>query len=388
MFFMQTIRMCFKNIVSNKLRSFLTMLGIIIGISSVIILVGFTKGTSDDISSSLNNLGANVITVNVLNDTSDSSYVLEYSEVNEVDFDFSKEVLMTNQSRTFARKDKNSGMFTVVGSTENFLDVYEFGLYKGRSMSVLDVDNSSKIVILGYDTAITLFGNNDAVGEKILIGSNYYTVVGVLADNSSSDSDYDNTIIMPITTFSDLTENNTIGTMYFVTEEEKPNIPMMENIINRSLQSYILSDYLEVVSKDAVADTVSEVDEMTTILISLIGLISLFVSGIGVMNIMIVSVTERTREIGVRKAIGASSFDILKQFLIEAILLTTLGGVLGISIAYIFSFISDFMGISFILDSTIVIISLTFSVLIGMIFGIVPAIRASKLRPIEALKYE
>lgn len=388
MFFMQTIRMCFKNIVSNKLRSFLTMLGIIIGISSVIILVGFTKGTSDDISSSLNNLGANVITVNVLNDTSDSSYVLEYSEVNEVDFDFSKEVLMTNQSRTFARKDKNSGMFTVVGSTENFLDVYEFGLYKGRAMSVLDVDNSSKIVILGYDTAITLFGNNDAVGEKILIGSNYYTVVGVLADNSSSDSDYDNTIIMPITTFSDLTENNTIGTMYFVTEEEKPNIPMMENIINRSLQSYILSDYLEVVSKDAVADTVSEVDEMTTILISLIGLISLFVSGIGVMNIMIVSVTERTREIGVRKAIGASSFDILKQFLIEAILLTTLGGVLGISIAYIFSFISDFMGISFILDSTIVIISLTFSVLIGMIFGIVPAIRASKLRPIEALKYE
>lgn len=388
MFFMQTIRMCFKNILSNKLRSFLTMLGIIIGISSVIILVGFTKGTSDDINSSLNSLGANVITVNVLNDSSDSSYTLEYSEVKDLNYQFAKEVVLVNQSRTFARKDKNSGMFTVVGTTTNFLDVNDFSLSDGRNMAVLDLDNSSNIAILGYDTATTLFGNDDAVGEKILLGSNYYTVIGVLGDNSSSDSDYDSSIILPLTSFASLTEDTTVGTMYFVTNEENPNTTMIERMINMSLGSYISSDYLEVVTKDSVASTVSEVDEMTTILITLIGIISLFVSGIGVMNIMIVSVSERTREIGVRKAIGACDFDILKQFLIEAILLTTFGGLLGISIAYLFNIMSEFIGISFIIDSQIVIISLGFSVLIGIIFGIIPALRASKLKPIDALKYE
>lgn len=388
MFFMQTIRMCFKNILSNKLRSFLTMLGIIIGISSVIILVGFTKGTSDDINSSLNSLGANVITVNVLNDSSDSSYTLEYSEVKDLNYQFAKEVVLVNQSRTFARKDKNSGMFTVVGTTTNFLDVNDFSLSDGRNMAVLDLDNSSNIAILGYDTATTLFGNDYAVGEKILLGSNYYTVIGVLGDNSSSDSDYDSSIILPLTSFASLTEDTTVGTMYFVTNEENPNTTMIERMINMSLGSYISSDYLEVVTKDSVASTVSEVDEMTTILITLIGIISLFVSGIGVMNIMIVSVSERTREIGVRKAIGACDFDILKQFLIEAILLTTFGGLLGISIAYLFNIMSEFIGISFIIDSQIVIISLGFSVLIGIIFGIIPALRASKLKPIDALKYE
>lgn len=385
MFFLQTIKMCFKNILSNKLRSFLTMLGIIIGISSVIILVGFTKGTSDDINSSLNNLGANVITVSVYNDSDDS---LDYKEVKDMSFQFAKDVLMVNQSRTFAKKDKNSGMFTLVGATNNLLEVNDFSLTDGRDVAVLDLDQSANVAILGYDAATTLFENNTAVGEKILLGSNYYTVIGVLAEGSSSDSDYDSSVIVPITSFANLTDDTTVGTLYFVTNEENPNTTMIERMIDMSLGSYISSDNLEVVTKDTVASTVSEVDGMTTILISLIGIISLFVSGIGVMNIMIVSVSERTREIGVRKAIGACDFDILKQFLIEAILITSFGGLIGISIAYLFSFISDYIGVSFIIDSEIVMIAFIFSVLIGIIFGIIPAVRASKLKPIDALKYE
>lgn len=176
--------------------------------------------------------------------------------------------------------------------------------------------------------------------------------------------------------------------MYFVGDEELNDTSMMERMVISQLSSLISSDNIEAVTQDTVSSTVNNIDSMTTILIALIGAISLIVSGIGVMNIMIVSVYERTREIGVRKAIGATDFDILKQFLIEAILLTTFGGILGVLVGLLFNFVSKFIGVSFVVNLEVVMISLIFSILIGIIFGIIPAIRASKLKPIEALKYE
>ena len=154
------------------------------------------------------------------------------------------------------------------------------------------------------------------------------------------------------------------------------------------LGKIISTDNIEVVTQDTISSTVSEIDTMTSLLIGLVGAISLIVSGIGVMNIMIVSVSERTREIGVRKAIGATDADILKQFLIEAILLTSFGGIISVIIGYLFKLISKWIGLSFVISNSVVIISLGFSVLIGIIFGIIPAIRASKLKPIDALKHE
>lgn len=385
MFLFQTIRMCLKNVFANKLRSFLTMLGIIIGISSVIILVGFTQGTSDDISSSLNGLGANVITVSIYND---DTTTLNYDDIKDLTTSFASDILMVNQSRGNVKYSSTSANYTVVGTTSNFLNVNKFSLSDGRMISTLDIDNASNVAIIGADSASNLFGTTNPIGEKLRIGTSYYTVIGVLSSGSSSDSDYNSSIIVPITTYGKVMDDSTVSTMYFVTTDENPDTTMMEKRILNSLSSYITSENIEVVTKDSVSDTISEVDEMTTLLISLIGAISLIVSGIGVMNIMIVSVSERTREIGVRKAIGASSFDILKQFLIEAVILTTFGGVLGISAGYGFSLIAGYMGISFSVNSSIVLISLAFSASIGIIFGIIPAIRAARLKPIDALKHE
>lgn len=385
MFLGQTIKMCLKNVLSNRLRSFLTMLGIIIGISSVIILVGFAQGTSDDISTSLKDLGANVLTVNIYNED-DSK--LKYKDVKDKEFNFVNDVLMTNQSRVMAKKDSSSGSYTFICATSNLLKVNKLGLSSGRNIADLDIDNSSNVAIIGNDVASDLFEGSDPIGEKIFLNSKYYTVIGVLSSGSSSNTDYNSSIITPITSYAKTTSDDTVSTMYFVGDEDLKDTSMMERMVTSQLSSLISSDNIEVVTQDTVSSTVNDIDSMTTILIALIGAISLIVSGIGVMNIMIVSVYERTREIGVRKAIGATDFDILKQFLIEAILLTTFGGILGVLVGLLFNFVSKFIGVSFVVNLEVVMLSLIFSILIGIIFGIIPAIRASKLKPIEALKYE
>lgn len=385
MFFGQTIRMCLKNVVSNKLRSFLTMLGIIIGISSVIILVGFTQGTSEDINSSLKNLGANVLTVNIYSDDDES---LSYSDIKDKEYNFVEKVLPVSQSRATVKANSTTGTYTFLGTTADYLEVQKLTLSDGRNLADLDVENLGNVAIIGSEVASDLFENSNPIGEKVLLNSKYYTVVGVLNSGGSSDSDNDSMVIVPITSYAKTKGEDSISTLYFVADEDIQNMTMMERMINSQLGSLISTDNIEFVTQDTISSTVSEIDTMTTLLIGLIGVISLVVSGIGVMNIMIVSVSERTREIGVRKAIGATDFDILKQFLIEAMLLTTFGGILGVLFGYIFKFISNIFGLSFIVNPTIVLISLVFSVLIGITFGIIPAMRASKLKPIDALKSE
>ena len=385
MFFGQTIRMCFKNIVSNKLRSFLTMLGIIIGISSVIVLVGFTQGTSEDINSSLKDLGANVLTVNVYSDSDES---LSYNDIKDKEFNFVEKVLPVSSSRTSAKVSSNSGTYTFVGTTIDYLSVQKLTLSEGRNLADLDIENASNVAVIGSDVASDLFSNSNPIGEKILLNSKYYTVVGVMNSGGSSDSDNDSMVIVPITSYAKTKSDDSISTLYFVANEDIENTSMIERMINSQLGSIISTDNIEIVTQDSVSSTVSEIDTMTTLLIGLIGVISLIVSGIGVMNIMIVSVSERTREIGVRKAIGATDLDILKQFLIEAILLTTFGGILGVLLGYLFKVIASAFNLSFVINTNIVLISLVFSVLIGVTFGIIPAMRASKLKPIDALKSE
>ena len=385
MFLGQTIKMCFKNIISNKLRSFLTMLGIIIGISSVIILVGFTQGASEDISSSLQDLGANVLTVNIYNDDSES---LNYKDLKDEQFNFVEDVVMTNSSRVNAKANDTSSTYTFMGVTPNYLEVQKLSISQGRNIADLDIDKSSNVALIGSDVAQTLFSNSNPVGEKILLNSSYYTVVGVLGSGSSSSTDTDSSVIVPITSYAKTCGDDTVSTIYFVGSEDIKNTSMIERMATNQLGKIISTDNIEVVTQETIASTVSEVDTMTQLLIILVGAISLIVSGIGVMNIMIVSVAERTREIGVRKAIGATDFDVLKQFLIEAILLTTFGGILGVVFGLLFKLVSKGIGISFIINFKVVFIALLFSVLIGIIFGIIPAVRASKLRPIEALKYE
>ncbi len=385
MYFGQTIKMCIKNVLANRLRSFLTMLGIIIGISSVIILVGFTQGTSEEINSSLQNLGANVLTVNIYNDEDEN---LTYRDIKDKEFNFVEDTVLSNQSRTTAKANDISSSYSFIGATQNYLEVNKVSLADGRNIADLDLENSSKVALIGSEVASTLFTGSNPVGEKVLLNNNYYTVVGVLASGSSTSSDIDSSIIAPITSYAKTSGNDNISTIYFVGDEEVDNTRMIESMAMATLGTMISQDNIEVVTQDMLSSTVSDVDTMTQLLIGLIGAVALIVSGIGVMNIMIVSVSERTREIGVRKAIGATDMDILKQFLIEAILLTTFGGVIGVLIGFLFNFVAKSLDISFVINLQVVGISLLFSVLIGIIFGIIPAMRASKLKPIDALKYE
>ncbi len=188
------------------------MLGIIIGISSVFVLVGFTQGTSEDISSSLQNLGANVLTVNIYNSDSEN---LTYKDLKDEEFNFVEDVVMVNSTRTNAKANDTSSTYTFIGTTSNYLDVQKISISQGRNIADLDIENSSNVALIGSTVAQNLFSSDlNAVGEKILLNSSYYTVVGVLGSGSSSSTDTDSAVIVPITSYAKTSGDDNVSTIY------------------------------------------------------------------------------------------------------------------------------------------------------------------------------
>lgn len=380
------IKMALKNIKSNKLRSSLTMLGLIIGIASVIVLVGIGTGATTTVTDSVQSLGTDILTVNI--NSEDSS--LEYSQMEEiVALDNVQDVApYKNISATASRGDTTSSRANILATNDNYLDITNTDLAEGRRISLIDIENSTKVCILGSDIASTLFGLVEPVGQKIKLDGDNYTVIGVLTEQGSSmGTDLDSIILIPITTAKYFDEDTSINNLYAKVENEDiidKTSKVIGNYLRETLQ--ISSDYYSVTTQSSMLDAMDDISSTLTLLLGGIASISLIVGGIGVMNVMLVSVTERTKEIGIRKSLGAKKTDILFQFLIESLVLSILGGMIGVGLGLVIGNVVENFGYTFNASMSIIAISFSSSAIIGLIFGIFPAYRAACLKPIDALR--
>lgn len=386
--FLNILKVSIKNINGNKLRTILTMLGLIIGIASVIILVGIGSGTSSQVTSQVQSLGADVLTLNI--SSTDTS--LDYDQIDEIKNlqNIESAAPYKTVSSTVTRGDNSSGRASIIATTNEYMNVMNLTISDGRLLSTIDINNNSKVCLIGSDIAETLFEEDTVVGNKIKIDGDNYTVIGVLtATGSSMGNDVDEMVIIPFTTAKYLGADTTVNSMYIKVNDENQienATTSIENYISTTLG--LTTDDFSVSSQDSMLSTMDEVNNSLSVMLGGIASISLIVAGIGVMNVMLVSVTERTKEIGIRKALGAKRSDILVQFLIEALLLCVIGGIIGIILGISVGNLLGQMGYNFTAETWIILIAFFSSVIIGLVFGIFPAYKASKLNPIDALHTE
>lgn len=345
----------------------------------------YGNGTSKQVSSQVQSLGANILTLSI--QSSDTS--LEYSQINELLnlSNIESVAPYKSVSGTVSRENTTSSRASIIATTPDYMDVLNLTISSGRLLSEIDLENYSKVCLLGTDIAQTLFSLSNPVGQSIKIDGDNYTVIGVLtAVGSSMGSNVDDIIMIPFTTAKYLGSDTSINSLYIKVSDGN-KIDMATTLIENYIQSTlgITSDDFSVSSQDSMLDTMDNINDTLSLLLGGIASISLIVGGIGVMNVMLVSVTERTKEIGIRKALGAKRIDILMQFLIEALVLCLLGGVIGVVAGLGIGVTLGKMGYTFSPSTEIVVIAFLSSALIGTIFGIFPANKASKLNPIDAL---
>lgn len=386
---LEVIKVAFSNILSNKLRSGLTMLGLIIGVASVIILVGIGNGATSQVQSQVQSLGTDILTATVT--STDTSF--EYDQIDDMLNLNNVEAVApykTISSTSVSRGTTSTSKSSIIATNDSYLNVTNITIEKGRTLSSIDIENKSKICIIGYTMAETLFGVTDPIGETIKINGDNYTVIGVLTQQGTSmGTNVDNEIIVPITVAKYLGSDTTINNLYVKVSNENyidSTITTIENYIRDTLE--ISSSYYSVSSQDSMLSTMENINNTLSLLLGGIASISLIVGGIGVMNVMLVSVSERTKEIGIRKSLGAKRGDILLQFLIESLVLSLIGGIIGIILGLVIGNIVNSLGYTFTGDAGTILLSFSSSAAIGLIFGIFPSYRAAKLNPIEALRTE
>lgn len=387
-------KMSMKSILGNKGRSALTMLGIIIGVASVIIITSIGSSATSSVTDTLSSMGTKLITVSMSRGGFGSS-------TRKIDVKDMQEFLDENPELVSAMSPSITNMAILKHGNENtvtsvsaydstYTDINEQDIMWGRYISEYDVTNRAYTCVVGTYIVQEYFGGVNPVGESIKLNGRKFKIVGVFEekDDSTEDSS-DNAITIPYTTAMRFFQNKNVSTYYFsaTTEESVTDATSaLEAFVTNKLGS---DSGFSVSTVAEMLETVNEITGMLTTMLAGIAAISLIVGGIGIMNIMTVSVSERTREIGIRKAIGARTTDILSQFLVESGVLSTMGGVVGIIFGIIVgSIVCKAIGVGFVLSVGMVILSFMFSLFIGIFFGIVPAKKAAKLHPIDALRSE
>ena len=384
--FYSILKTAINSIVHNKLRSLLTILGLVIGIASVIILVGIGNGASTNVEEQVKSLGSDILTASVTSEDRSFSYE-QMEDIEELE-NVESVAPYKSINAQVTRNTSSVSQSSIMAVTDSYLTVSNTKLNEGRNISVIDIENQSKVCILGSKIVSSLFSLTDPIGETIKINGDNYTVIGVLQEQGTSmGNNIDNLVLIPFSSAKHLGEDTSINELYIKVENEDNinfTINEIENYIRQSLE--ISSDYYSVSSQDSVLDTMGNVNNTLSLFLAGIASISLIVGGIGVMNVMLVSVTERTQEIGIRKSFGARKTDILLQFLVEALVLSVLGGIIGVVIGLLIGNFAENFDFTFSPNIGITIIAFLSSAIIGIIFGIFPAYRASKLNSIDALR--
>ncbi len=408
--FSQNVKSALRALTANKLRSALTMLGIVIGVGSVVALLSVGTGAQASITSRISNIGANVITIysGSRNNFTPSgagggaTAPLTYEEAKELSGLAGVAAVSPQvQSRQTLKYQSTQTSAQVVGVEPDYATVHPDQLDYGRFISASDVTNKSRVAVVGSQIVTDLFGGLNPVGKSIKINGILFEVIGVMKEQGSGGFGFsrDTTTYVPITTAMARLSNSRVGNQKSVStiEVSASNSDAIDTAMT-SIKSKLRtlhklgvgeSDDFTVQSQTDILSSLTSVTTTLTVFLGAIAGISLVVGGIGVMNIMLVSVTERTREIGLRKAVGARRRDILYQFLTETLVLSVLGGIIGILIGAGISAVVSASGVmTTVVSPESIVLAFGFSAAIGIFFGLYPANRAAGLKPIEALRYE
>lgn len=405
MLFSESFQMALTSLYANKMRSLLTMLGIIIGVGAVIALVSVGMGVRSNVTSSIASLGSNMLIVSPgssnrggVRGAAGSMQTLKYDDAKAIkdkikNIDFVSPSVSSSYQIVYGN---NNWKTSVQGVTPEFLSIRSLSIGYGSFVSTDDMNKRNRVAVIGTTVASNLFAKDNPVGKNIRINNQPYKVIGLLESKgqSSVGQDQDDVIYIPLTT----AQERMLGITYVQSINVQVSSQEKMEQVQAEIENLLRSRHHIVAGKDddfhvrnltSLMETVNQSTSMLTLLLGAIAGISLIVGGIGIMNIMMVSVTERTREIGIRKALGATFMNIMTQFLIESMVIGIIGGIIGIvfgcAASKVIAQLGDFTTV---ITITPIIVSFIFSVGIGLFFGIYPARKAAKLDPIEALRYE
>jgi putative ABC transport system permease protein len=393
-------RLALSRLGTGKVRTALTMLGIIIGVASVVALVAVAQGATKGISDRLQALGTNLVTVSP-GATRTGATRLAVGSATTLTLDDATALAGLNGVQVIAPQLTTSRLVIagtqnettrIIGTTPDYLQVFAYQMWTGNFLNQASVDHNLRVAVIGSTTADNLGLTETSVGSTIYIGGLPFELVGITQPKGGS-ANADDQVMIPLSTTHELFVGaNSVSSIGISATSQDAIGTVSAEITNTLEQRHGITngvDDFSITTQAQLLGTVSSVSDVLTLLLAGIASISLFVGGIGIMNIMLVSVRERTREIGIRKAIGARGRDIMAQFLVEALVLSLAGGAIGIGVGVVASFvIGTYAGWGFLFNPLTVVIAVVFSLLVGVVFGVWPASQAARLDPVVALRYE